>query len=292
MVTAKPEQTAQTIGARPEELYLELLAACLTRSLFGYSYVPAAPPRRGYRRAVFNLLSGSLNARGIELMRRVSFDQDDRAAGRDWPRDGETMVGLARLRNLRECIADVIRSGVPGDLLEAGVWRGGATIFMRAALKAYGDQQRLVWVADSFQGLPPPNADRYPADAGDQHWTWSDILAVPLDQVQANFRRFGLLDDQVRFLPGWFQDTLPSAPIDRLAVLRLDGDMYESTKVALDALYPKLSPGGYLIVDDYNHVPGCKAAVDDHRAEHGIDEPMREIDWTAVYWQRGFSSNR
>jgi O-methyltransferase len=291
-MTTQTTQTAQTIGSGPEELYLDLLAACLTRTLFGYGYVPVEPPGRRYRRAIYNLLQSRLHARGIEMLKRVSFDQQDRAAGRDWPRDGETMVGLARLHNLRECIADVIKSGVPGDLLEAGVWRGGATIFMRAALKAYGDQQRLVWVADSFQGLPPPKADQYPADAGDRHWMWSEILAVPQDQVEANFRRFGLLDSQVRFLPGWFQDTLASAPIDRLAVLRLDGDMYESTKVALDALYPKLSPGGYLIVDDYRHVPGCKAAVDDYRAEHGIVEPLREIDWTAVYWQREYSSNR
>src|ERR1700736_438635 len=283
MMTA---QTAQAISSSPEEMYLDLIAACLTRWIFGYSYVPAEPPRRRYRRAVFNLLSRRLDARGIELLRRVSFDQQDRAAGRDWPRDGETMVGLTRLRNLRQCIGDVIRSGVPGDLLEAGVWRGGGTIFMRAALKAYGDQERLVWAADSFQGLPPPNADRYPADAGDQHWTWSEVLAIPLEEVQANFRRFGLLDDQVRFLPGWFQDTLHTAPIDRLAVLRLDGDMYESTKVALDALYPKLSPGGYAIIDDYKHLPGCKTAVDDYRREHGVREPIQDVDWTAIYWQR------
>jgi O-methyltransferase len=279
----------EATSIRPEELYLDLLASCLTRSLFGSSYVPAKPPRHRYRRAVFNLLSGRLEARGIELVRRVSFDPEDRAAGRDWPHDAETMIGLVRLRNLRECIADVIRSHVPGDLLEAGVWRGGATIFMRAALKAYGDQDRLVWVADSFRGLPHPNADQYPADAGDQHWTWSDILGVPLEQVEANFRRFGLLDSRVRFLPGWFKDTLPGAPIRHLAVLRLDADMYESTRVALDALYPKLSPGGYLIVDDYNHVPGCKAAVDDYRAENRIVEPMTRVDWTAVYWQRSTS---
>jgi O-methyltransferase len=285
-MTTQIAQTAPTIETSPEELYLDLLAACLTRSIFGYSYAAVEPPGRRYRRAIYKVLRRRLATRGIEMLRRVPIDLEDRAVGRDWPRDGETMVGLARLRNLRECIAAVIRSGVPGDLLEAGAWRGGATIFMRAALKVYGDQERLVWVADSFQGLPQPNAERYPADAGDQHWTWSDILAVPLDQVKANFERYGLLDDRVRFLPGWFQDTLPSAPIGRLAVLRLDGDMYESTKVALDALYPKLSPGGYLIVDDYNCVPGCKLAVDDYRAAHGIDEPMTEIDWTAVYWRR------
>jgi O-methyltransferase len=195
------------------------------------------------------------------------------------------MVGLTRLRNLRECIADVVTGGVPGDLMETGVWRGGATIFMRAALKAYGDTQRMVWAADSFQGLPRPDP-RYPADAGDPHWRWSEFLGVSQTEVEANFRRYGLLDDQVRFLPGWFQDTLPTAPVDRLAVLRLDGDMYESTKVALDALYPKVSPGGYVIVDDYKNLPGCKAAVDDYRAENGIDEPMQDIDWTAIFWQR------
>lgn len=275
-----------TIGAGPEELYLDLLAACLTRSVLGQSYVPARQPRRRYRRAIFNLLRRRLETRGIELLESVPFDAEDRAEGRDWPRDGETMVGLSRLRNLRDCIADVVRSRVPGDLLEAGVWRGGATIFMRAALKAYGDTRRIVWVADSFQGLPRPDPERYPADAGDQHWRWSQFLAVPQTEVEANFRRYGLLDDQVHFLAGWFQDTLPSAPIDRLAVLRLDGDMYESTMVALDALYPKLSPGGYVIVDDYKHVPGCGAAVDDYRAEHGIREPMQDVDWTAVFWQR------
>src|ERR1700730_14839247 len=276
------------IETEPEGLYLELLAGCLTRTLLGYGYEPAIPPRQPYERAVFSLVKRGFGARGIELMRRVNLDPNIRAEGRDWPREGETMIGLTRLRNLRDCIADVIRRGVPGDLIEAGVWRGGATIYMRAAVKAYGDTQRLVWVADSFQGLPPPDPVRYPDDAGDRHWEWSEVLGVSQAEVEANFRRYGLLDDRVRFLPGWFQDTLPDAPIDRLAILRLDGDMYESTKVALDALYPKLSPGGYVIVDDYKNpnLTGCKTAVDDYRAEHGIGEPTQDIDWTAVYWRR------
>jgi len=255
---------AQTMTARPEELYLDLLASCLTRSLDGYSYMPVDPPRNGYRRAVFNLLRRALHPRGIDLVRRVSFDGQQRAEGRDWPQDAETMIGLNRLRNIRECIADVLENGVPGDLMETGVWRGGATIFMRAALMAYGDTQRLVWAADSFEGLPRPDPDNYPADAGDALWKCSHVLAVPLSEVKANFRRYSLLDDRVRFLPGWFRDTLPTAPIGRLAVLRLDGDMYESTKIALDSLYPKLSPRGYVIVDDYKDLPGCKAAVDDY----------------------------
>jgi O-methyltransferase len=195
------------------------------------------------------------------------------------------MIGLRRLDNLEHCVRDVVQRGVAGDLIETGVWRGGASIFMRAVLKALGDTTRTVWAADSFQGLPRPNAAAYPADEGESSWRRFE-LAVGLDTVKANFAKYGLLDDQVRFLVGWFSDTLPAAPIERLAVLRLDGDLYESTIVALRALYPKLSPGGYVIVDDWGAVPACKEAVADFRAEAKIDDPIREIDWTGVYWQR------
>jgi O-methyltransferase len=157
---------------------------------------------------------------------------------------------------------------------------------MRAALEAVGDTGRTVWVADSFQGVPPPDPERYPADTGDTFWTW-DELAVPVEQVRANFAKYGLLDDRVRFLEGWFKDTLPGAPVERLAVLRVDGDLYESTLDTLRPLEPKVSPGGFVIVDDYGCVPGCKQAVDEYRAEHGITAPLQEIDWTGVLWRKG-----
>jgi O-methyltransferase len=195
------------------------------------------------------------------------------------------MVGHLRLANVRSCIERVIEDGVPGDLLEAGVWRGGVGIYMCAVLAARGDTERLVWLADSFRGLPKPDVDRYPADEGDRHWTM-DELAIPVEQVKANFERFGLLDERVRFLEGWFSDTLPTAPVERLAVLRLDGDMYESTMDTLVPLEPKVSSGGFVIVDDYGAVPACKQAVDDYRAEHGITAPIERIDWTGAYWRK------
>lgn len=197
------------------------------------------------------------------------------------------MIGLRRLDNLEECIRDVLHRGIPGDFIETGVWRGGATIFMRALLKVYGDTKRVVWVADSFCGLPKPQPERYPADADDRHWTLTPV-AASLDDVKANFARYDLLDDQVQFLVGWFQDTLPRAPIERLALLRLDGDMYGSTMVALRHLYPRLSVGGYVIVDDYlcEGTPGCKMAVDDFRKEQNITEELQVVDWTAVFWRR------
>lgn len=108
-----------------------------------------------------------------------------------------------------------------------------------------------------------------------------------MDEVRESFRRYDLLDDRVAFLPGWFRDTLPGAPIEHLAVLRVDADMYGSTMGALEALYPRLSPGGFAIVDDYGAVAACRAAVDDFRARAGIAEELVEIDWTGVYWRRG-----
>jgi O-methyltransferase len=207
-----------------------------------------------------------------------------RALGLDWPAEGETMIGLYRLDNIEHCIVNVLQRNVPGDLAETGVWRGGASIFMRAVLKAYGDLSRKVWLADSFHGFPKPDEESYPADRGDALWAFPQ-LAVPLETVKTNFARYGLLDEQVHFLPGWFRDTLPTAPIDRLAVLRLDGGMYESTIVALQALYRKVSPGGFVIVDDYNYVPACRQAVEDFRTAEGIIEPLCPIDWTGVYWQ-------
>lgn len=247
----------------PEELYLDLMKRCLTRTLFpDGSIIPSYTPTAG------------------------EFSIEKRIEGLDWPSEAETMVGLKRLDNVHECVVDVLKQGVSGDLVETGVWRGGTAILMRAVLAAYGDRTRCVWVADSFQGLPQPDPGNYPADAGDRHWELGQYLGVPLEVVRQNFGRYRLLDDQVRFLPGWFKDTLPSAPIRSISVLRLDGDMYESTMEAMVALYPKVSAGGYVIVDDYGALESCRNAVNDFREAHSIRDPIHAIDWTGVYWQR------
>lgn len=156
---------------------------------------------------------------------------------------------------------------------------------MRAILKSYGISERNVWVADSFQGLPSPDPTKYPFDRHDRHHTYKE-LRVGVEDVRRNFERFGLLDGQVSFLQGWFKETLPTAPIDRLAVCRLDGDMYESTMDALSALYFRLSSGGFLIIDDYGAVDGCRMAVMDFRSRHGIKDEIKSIDWSGVYWRK------
>ena len=213
------------------------------------------------------------------------FNPALRAKGRDWPAKAHTMIGFERLRNIRELMSHVIAEQVPGDFVETGVWRGGACIYMRAVLKVFGIQDRRIWVADSFAGLPKPDFERYPAqDQGDVHHTFKE-LSVSLETVQENFRKYDLLDDQVRFLKGWFKDTLPGAPIDRIAVLRLDGDMYASTMDALQALGHKVSPGGFVIVDDFGAVEGCRRAIADYRQARGIDAPIHDIDGIGAYWR-------
>lgn len=195
-----------------------------------------------------------------------------------------TMIGRKRLDNIDECLDAIRADGIKGDLIETGVWRGGAAIFMRGYLAAHGMEGRTVWVADSFEGLPTPT---FKEDAGfDYSKEQMPILAISLEEVRENFRRHGLLDDQVRFLKGWFKNTLHRAPIKTLALARLDGDLYESTRDALTALYDKLASGGFLIVDDYGDFQPCRLAVDEFRSAHGITTPLKKIDWTGVFWRK------
>jgi hypothetical protein len=203
-----------------------------------------------------------------------------------------SMLPQGRLDNIRFCIADVIKSGVPGDLIETGVWRGGATIFMRAILKVLNINDRTVWVADSFEGLPIPDKEQFPLEArihkGSIIQNGFRNFAADLEEVKTNFKSYDLLDDQVRFLKGWFKDTLPVAPIGSLALMRLDGDFYESTMDALCGLYDRLSVGGYVIIDDYGEDSWtyCRKATDDFRRQRYIEDPMISVDSKCYYWQR------
>jgi hypothetical protein len=197
------------------------------------------------------------------------------------------MVGTKRLENLQTLIEDVVQRGITGDLIETGAWRGGSSIFMRGVLKALDVTDRNVWVADSFQGLPEPTAA---ADAAmDLHL--APQLAISLEEVQANFQAYGLLDDQVQFIKGWFRETLPRLQDVNWALLRLDGDLYESTMDALTNLYPQLSTGGYVIIDDYS-IPACRRAVEDYRQANGINDELQPIDADSVFWQRRDDSAR
>jgi hypothetical protein len=207
-----------------------------------------------------------------------------RVMGSDWPFSGLTMVGLERLDDLQRCVETVVADGVEGDVIEAGAWRGGASILARATLDSLGADDRTVWVADSFKGLPAPDPGAFPEDS-DLDLSSVEFLAVGVDEVRRNFARFGL-ETGVEFVEGFFNESLPALRGQRWSVVRLDGDTYEATWVCLESLYPGLSAGGYLIVDDYGLIKECRKAVHDYRDQHGITEPIEKIDWDGIRWRR------
>jgi len=197
--------------------------------------------------------------------------------------DRITMLGAHKLDTIRYCIEQCVQNNIQGDLIETGVWRGGATIYMAGVLEAYEVVDRKVYVADSFEGLPPPDPEKYPLDKGDTHYTREE-LAVSLEEVQANFQRFDLLSENVVFIKGFFEDSLKTSDIGRLALLRLDGDMYSSTMTVLEQLYHKLEVGGYLILDDWL-LKGAREALMDFRNAVGIKEEMYQ-DYSGVFWKK------
>ena len=244
------------------DLYIDLLTKCIANTIYGDANVGG--------------------------WRSPRYDPEAREGGTDWPAVAHSMIGVFRLRNIADLSKIVIAENIAGDFIETGVWRGGACILMRGILKAYGDTQRKVYLADSFSGLPPPNPEKYAADAGQTAHTF-DYLAVSRQMVEDNFRAYDLLDEQVVFVEGWFKDTLPNLAPSQFALIRLDGDLYESTIQALESLYPKLSVGGFVIIDDYGSWQSCRQAVHDYRTHHNIQDKIIRIDTAGVYWQKTLS---
>jgi O-methyltransferase len=207
---------------------------------------------------------------------------DEFLEGKKHSPDAETLIGIKRLECIELCLRYIVKNNIEGDLLEAGVWRGGATIFMRGLLDALNDSDRKIFAADSYEGCPPPTIQE---DMNDNYYKFK-FLDVGLEDVKNNFSKYDLLDERVIFLKGWFKDTLPNGPFNKLSLIRVDGDMYESTMDALVNTYHKLSKGGFLLVDDYGGIEAAKKAVDDFRKEKNITDPIVKVDWTGIYWQK------
>jgi O-methyltransferase len=261
-----------TVSLDVRPMYLNLPRNYLTRC--GESgLVPVRATNHPVLRRALDLLS-RCNPR---LVRALAFDQHERNLGLDWPAAAETMIGMQRLTSLQRCGETMITEEVPGDLVECGVWRGGARILMQAVLAVYGDDERCVLLADSFAGVPPPDADNYIADADLRLDLSADVLAGSDADVKADFERHGLLNGLIRFLSGWFKETPPTATIDRISLLRLDGDLYESTIQAIDAPYPRLLPDGFCITDNYHAIEACRQAATDYPGSKGITAEIAEI---------------
>lgn len=281
---------------QPAWRYLDIMKKCLSFTLWKEPLIPYDYLLKNnlLEAAQLNItreqygqvseLNQEMNKLGLELAVNLDPGDELRMTGGYWPFYADTMVGIKRLDNIQSCMEYVLQHRIPGDFIETGVWRGGACIFMRAILEAYNITDRKVYVADSFRGLPTPETGGYTQDRGDVLHGYG-YLAVSKIDVQKRFYDYGLLDDQVVFLEGWFRDSLPDAPISQLSVLRLDGDMYASTMDVLTNLYAKLSEGGFCIVDDYT-LEGCRKAIEDFRAAQGITSPLIPIDPYSVYWQK------
>ena len=192
----------------------------------------------------------------------------------NWGVNRLTLLPWTALEHLHFAIKDTINRGVEGDFIETGVWRGGACILAKSIYNEIA-KDRKVYVADSFEGLPKPDGT-YQQDANDRHYL-DDMLKVSLETVKNSFEQFDLIDDKIIFVKGWFKDTMPGLDIEKISILRLDGDMYESTIQVLSALYHKLSSGGYCIVDDYHHA-SCRQAVSDFRHQNNITEQIHKVD--------------
>jgi len=214
--------------------------------------------------------------------------QEVKETGRLYNRDikmagfSHSMIGMKRMSSLISCLDVVRKNGISGELIECGVWRGGASIMMAAYNEMY-KLNKKIFVADSFQGLPKStykqdlkmdlSSDKYPE------------LAVSLDEVKKNFRIYNLLNENIIFLEGWFKDTLSKLDGElEISFLRLDGDLYESTMNILDSLYDKVVPGGIIFVDDFS-IKNCREAVYDFLEKRNLKQPdIKKVDWTGIYW--------
>ena len=245
-------------------LYLDLIEKSLQNAIFGESRIEMA-----------------LQAAGQKLRHPYAT----RRGTIPWPIKSHTMIGQARLRSLRELVETTISENIPGDYIETGVWRGGACILMRAVLAAYGVRDRKVFCADSFEGLPPPDPEKYPADKRDRLYRFRE-LAISEDIVRANFAAYDLLDEQVVFLKGFFSETLPRLTTEKFAIIRLDGDMYESTMDALTNLYDRVPDGGFVIIDDYGGLRNCARAVHDFLDRRNVTVELKKVDESCVWWRK------
>ncbi len=204
-----------------------------------------------------------------------------------------SMVPDSGLEFLIESVQSVIDQKIAGDFIECGVWKGGCAAAMKLTESALQPRStRLLHLFDSYEGLPPtqpvdgPMAQSW-QQAVDSPWYFDNCMAS-LELVQQNFSQLGLLDTTVRFYKGWFEATVPQFvqhnPETKIAILRLDGDWYESTKVCLENLYPLVSEKGIVIIDDYYAWDGCAVAVHEYLGKHGFNHRIRSLpDFSSAY---------
>jgi hypothetical protein len=195
-----------------------------------------------------------------------------------------TMTSVERMYALWSAARYVAARGVPGDYVECGVWRGGSSMLAALTFEAQGDRERRFHLYDTFAGMAEPSPEDGPAARREwaRHETadGNDWCRSPLEEVRRNMLSAGLAPDRLELVEGRVEDTIPGAIPERIALLRLDTDWYASTRHELEHLFPRLEPGGVLIVDDYGHWEGARRAVDEYLDEAGVTLLLVRVDET------------
>lgn len=260
------KRTKEQVKTEAIEIYLELIISIVSATAFG-SQEKSIIPKLREKRAV------------------AEFDPAKRLKGNDWTYLGDTMTGIVRLNNVRNLLRDVMHNNINGDYIETGVWRGGSSVFAKAVMSTeLQGKNRKSYVCDSFRGLPSGDRNIH---KGDQGWDHTPYLEVPDLIVAENFLKLNLLDSKVIFVKGFFKDTMPILrdKIESLAIMRLDGDMYQSTVDVLYNLYNKLNVGGYVIIDDWFGFP-AKDACEDFFKVHKFSPKIVPVDTHAAYFKK------
>jgi len=220
------------------------------------------------------------------------FDDEDAARQAIAIVADRTMAGYERLVTLFNQAKYCEINEIPGDFVECGTWRGGCVGLMALANLRYGHTRRTLHLFDSFEGLPEPTADDGAmastfarGRSGGRLVSINQCVATRQDCEELLVDRIEYDPQYIRFHVGWFQDTIPrdADGIEEIAILRIDGDWYESTRISLDYLFPKVVRNGVVVIDDYGHWPGCRKAVDDYLADHQLRYYLHHIDYTGRY---------
>jgi len=235
------------------------------------------------------------------ILNRHYNDHPGLLDGSAWPPGSQalSMAGQRRLDHIVALIATVVSERVPGHFIETGVWRGGMSFLAAKTLDVLGTKARRVYLCDSFSGIPDQTAygknRKHAAQAGHEQDGRAHKLEILNDNSETRVRRdaalFEISPERVRFVPGYFNESLPALmarePDATFAVIRLDGDTYWSTYEALETLYPHLSPGGFVVIDDYTDWAGCRVAVDTYRTYHKISSPIALVPYEKGEFVRG-----
>jgi O-methyltransferase len=269
-----------------EKDYIDLLKSALMGCLENTCYNEVGAGKKSGIKKAFQTILKFLIPKNTKLIRLSQGSKEERQMRSDSTFNAYTLVGYKRLQFLEESVKEIAHKKIDGDILEAGLWRGGASIFIKKMMDIVGLNNQL-YCADSFEGMPKPKL-KTDLDSLNGDYSKIDFYTVGLEKVIENFKNFNALDSQVHFVKGWFSETMPllREKIKKISLLRVDCDLYESTLDVLVNMYDKVSEGGFVYIDDYYGWEGCRKAVDEFRLARSIDQALVTVDRDSVYWNK------